>query len=130
MQVGFGAARLLAGGAAPSSASASPYYLTVWGTTGLALALIVATGRSAVLLRRPAAPASVLRRVTHTAVWCLVGAAPCVALAWFSCWMGLDDLKNWLPDTFIALSVASVAGAAVVVLRLVLALRASLGRRP
>lgn len=123
MQVGFGAARLLAGGTAPSSASASSYYLTVWGTTALALALIAATGRSALLLRRPAAPASALRRITVTAAWSLAGALPCIASAWLAHRMGLHVLMNWLPDFFIALTAATIAGAATMALRLTLALR-------
>ncbi|WP_405803674.1 serine hydrolase domain-containing protein [Streptomyces sp. NBC_01187] len=124
MQVGFGAARMLAGGSAPSGASASSYYMTVWGTTALALALILAAGRSALLLRRPATHSSPLRRTVLTSLWCLAGALPWIASALLVSRISLGEMMNWVPDTFIAVCVAATAGAATIVLRLILVIRA------
>ncbi|GAB2971995.1 hypothetical protein GCM10023080_039980 [Streptomyces pseudoechinosporeus] len=127
MQVGFGAARVLADGRTPpaDTASASSYYMIVWGVTAVAAALILAAGRSALLLRRPATPATALRRTTLTALWCLVGALPWIALAQLAGRMSLGQLMTWVPDAFIAVSVAAAAGAATIGLRLVLAIRSA-----
>ena len=122
MQVGFGAARLLAGGGAPAASSASTYHLAVWGTTVLALALSAAAVRSAFLLRRPA-PGSRLRRTAAAAAWALAGALPWTAAVPLVVQMGPGQLSNWFPDIFIALCAAALAGAATAVLRLVRALR-------
>ncbi|GAA2107836.1 hypothetical protein GCM10009780_61370 [Actinomadura alba] len=130
MEVGFGAARLLAGGGPPvGGASASGYHVTVWSVTALAMALILAAGRSALLLRRPAVPASLPRRVTVTAAWTLAGSLPWIALARLVGRMGTHRLATWVPDTFIAMCVAATAGAAVVALRLTIALRTTRSRR-
>ncbi|MFF4477429.1 serine hydrolase domain-containing protein [Streptomyces sp. NPDC001520] len=126
MQVGFGAARLLADGRAPtSSASASLYYWTIGGATTLAMALILTAGRSALLLRRPAMPSSPLRRTVLTALWCLAGALPWIALAQVADRIGLGQLMNWVPDLFISVWVAAAAGAATIVLRLIIAIRSA-----
>ncbi|MGI5171663.1 serine hydrolase domain-containing protein [Spirillospora sp. CA-253888] len=125
MQVGFGAARLLAGGRPGEAPSASGYHLAVWSTTGLAVALLVAAGRSVVLLRRRPRSASPLRRAAAAAPWVLVGALPVVALALAVLEMGLRPLTTWAPDSFTALCVAAAAGKATVVLRAVLARRAT-----
>ncbi|MEV5682756.1 serine hydrolase domain-containing protein [Streptomyces sp. NPDC052164] len=126
MQVGFGAARILAGGETPTGdGSASGYYATVWGTTALAATLILAVGRSFLLLRRPLPPASAQRRTTLTALWCLAGALPWIGLTLIVGQMGPGQLMNWVPDTFIALCVAALAGAMTIVLRLALAIRSS-----
>lgn len=130
MRVGFGAARLLAGGRAPTStACASPYYWTVFGATACAMALILTAVRSALLLRRPAATGSGPRRTILTAVWCVAGGLPCAALAWAVDRMSPEQLINWIPDIFISGCVAAAAGAATLILRLVLAIRAARVRR-
>lgn len=68
MQVGFGAARILADGRTPTnSRPAAGYHAAVWGVTALAPALIVAAGRSALLLRRPVASVVRLRRFASAA---------------------------------------------------------------
>ncbi|GAA4205390.1 hypothetical protein GCM10022252_65900 [Streptosporangium oxazolinicum] len=121
LQVGFGAVRLLAGDRAPAGTSASTYHVTIWGITALALALILAAGRSALLLRHPVTPR---RRTTVTAAWILFGVLPGIAAAWLIAELGLHPLRNWLPDVFVALCVAVAAGAVTVALRLALALRA------
>ncbi|WP_423835064.1 serine hydrolase domain-containing protein [Streptomyces manipurensis] len=114
MQVGFGAARILAGGAAPTGApSAAPYHATVWGLTALALALLAAAFRSVALLRRPAP-----RRVARTVLWCLAGALPWIALVAALALVGPRALWIWIPDAFIALSTAAAAGTATIALRL------------
>ncbi|TDC13171.1 serine hydrolase domain-containing protein [Actinomadura bangladeshensis] len=122
MRVGFGAARILAGGRPGPDPSALPYLLTVWGVTGLAAAFIVAAGRSALLLRRPTGPAS--PRLAVTVGWVLAGALPAAAVAALAV---LDDMKAalvWVPDAVIALWTASAAGTAVAALRIVRAARA------
>ncbi|MEV0696079.1 serine hydrolase domain-containing protein [Streptomyces sp. NPDC050388] len=129
MEVGFGAARILADGEAPDDQpSSSAYHTTIWGITLLAAALLLTTVRSALLLRRPAAPTSVLRRTVLTALWCLAGALPWIALWQASAQMPVDRLMTWLPDAFITVCVAAVAGTTTAVLRLVLALRSTRAR--
>lgn len=129
MQVGFGAAGILADGRTPTSnASASTYYWSVWGVTALAAVLVLTAGRSVLLLRRPAVLVTPLRRSVVAALWCVVGALPWVVLVQVGARMGLGQLRNWVPDCFIVLCVAAAAGAATVVLRLVLAIRASARR--
>lgn len=127
MRVGFGAARILAGGRAPTSNSfASPYYWTVFGATVCAMALTLTAVRSALLLRRPAVPGSWPRRTILTAMWCVAGGPPCAALAWAVDRMSPGQLINWAPDIFISVCVAAAAGAATLILRLVLAIRSAL----
>ncbi|WP_110946039.1 serine hydrolase domain-containing protein [Streptomyces avicenniae] len=129
MAVGFGAARMLAGGTAPTDgASVSPYDLAIWGTTALALAMVVAACRSALLLRRRVVPSSVLRRTTSTVLWFLAGAAPCAGLLVVIDRVGLGQMTTWLPDVTVAAGVAAVAGAVTAVLRLVLVTRAPRAR--
>ncbi|RKN38969.1 serine hydrolase domain-containing protein [Streptomyces hoynatensis] len=123
MQVGFGAARMLAGGSAPGGASASTYHVTVWGLTVLAVALTLAAGRSAWLLRRPPKPAAWPRRATVTVLWCVAGAAPCLAAVPLLGEAGLGQMMTWVPDVTIAASVAAVAGVLTALLRLLLAIR-------
>ncbi|MCQ8187204.1 serine hydrolase domain-containing protein [Streptomyces rugosispiralis] len=126
MQVGFGAARILGGGRAPTSTTfASPYYWAVFGATACAMALVLATVRSALLLRRPVTPGSGPPRTLLTAVWCVVGGLPCAALAWAVDRMSPGQLINWLPDIFISVCAAAAAGAATLILRLALAIRAT-----
>lgn len=124
MQIGFDAARILAEERTPAAAggSVSGYAMAVWGATALAAALILAAGRSVRLLLRPPAATSPLRRTTSTVLWCLAGALPGIALALSVdlLGMGLGQLMAWVPDVFLAVCVAAVAGAATVVLRLVL----------
>ncbi|TDC57233.1 class A beta-lactamase-related serine hydrolase [Actinomadura sp. KC345] len=117
MQAGFGAAALLAGGTPGDGPSASGYLLAVWGTTALALAFLLAAGRSALLLRRPA-PAGRPSRVV-TAAWSLTGALPVAAWVVLTTWMGMDVLTTWTPDVLIAASAAAAAGAATTLCRLV-----------
>ncbi|MBB5430861.1 hypothetical protein HDA36_000945 [Nocardiopsis composta] len=122
MQAGFGAARILAGGSAPADApSQAGYHAAVWGRTALAAALALAAGRSALLLRRPARPASRPRRAAGTALHLLAGALPCAALA--AAVMGPGPMAAWIPDTAIALYAAAAAGAALIVLSAARALR-------
>lgn len=129
MQVGFGAARLLAGGTPGDAPSASTYLLTVWGTTAVATALILAAGHSALLLRRPAVPATPRRRIAVTVAWTLAGALPMAAMAALVGRVGLDQPKTWAPDVFIAACVAAAAGAVTVGLRIALAVRAKPAHR-
>ncbi|MFI7274758.1 serine hydrolase domain-containing protein [Streptomyces sp. NPDC049879] len=129
LQVAFGAARILAGGEAPADApSASFYRAAVWGSTVLALALLLAAVRSALLLRRPA-PSTLPRRVTLTFLWCLAGALPWGIAVPLLSRMSRDQLMTWVPDVTLALWAAVLAGAATAVLRLVLAFRAPPLRR-
>ncbi|MFR9726401.1 hypothetical protein ACL02R_24030 [Streptomyces sp. MS19] len=108
-------------GAAPADApSASFYRAAVWGSAVLALALLLAAVRSALLLRRPA-PATLPRRNTLTFLWCLAGALPWGIAVPFLSRMSRDQLMTWVPDVTLALWSA--------VLRLVLAFRAPLLRR-
>lgn len=119
MQAGFGATRILAGGRPADAPSASVHHLTVWGLTALALALLVAAGRSAFLLRRPAATRG--RLVAVTSAWVIVGALPAAAMATQAGM--LRPALTWVPDAFVALCAAAVGGAATAALRLALAIR-------
>ncbi|TDC93056.1 serine hydrolase domain-containing protein [Actinomadura sp. 7K507] len=121
MQAGFGAALLLAGGEPAAAPSASVHHLTVWGLTALAAVLLLAAGRSALLLRRPAVPATRRRLVTVTSAWVAIGALPGVAAMTQS--GQIRPLMIWVPDAFAAVCAAAVAGAATALLRLVLAVR-------
>ncbi|GLF99133.1 serine hydrolase domain-containing protein [Streptomyces yaizuensis] len=122
MQTGFGAARILTGGDPGPVPGTTVHHLTVWGTTGLALALLLAAGRSVLLLRRPAT-ARGWRRTVPAVLWCLVGAGPGVALALIARTFPLGQLTTWVPDAAAALWVAAAAGAVTAGLRLALALR-------
>ncbi|TRV75191.1 beta-lactamase family protein [Streptomyces sp. 130] len=128
MEVGFGAARILAGGATPTDApSAATYHATVWGVTALALALLAGAFHAARLLRRRPVP----RRVVPTVLWCLAGALPGIAMAAALALIGPNALWVWIPDVFIALCTATAAGAATIALRLAAACRSRGGaRRP
>lgn len=124
-QVGFGAARILAGGAAPiDDPSTLLYGVTVWGVTALALLLLVAVARSALLMRR-AAPVSLGRRIVGTSAWVLFGALPGTLLAMVMKFTGAGRAVAWVPDAFIALCVAAGAGVLVIALRVALAIRRS-----
>lgn len=126
MQVGFGAARILAGGQVPTdSPSTWLYDVTVWGVTGLAIALLVAVVRSVLLLRRSVVRVPLVRRIVWTSAWVLIGALPGTLLAMVMKFMGAGQALMWVPDAFIALCVAAGAGVAVIVLRLVLVWRRS-----
>ncbi|MFI8520981.1 serine hydrolase domain-containing protein [Streptomyces sp. NPDC085481] len=115
MQVGFGAARILAGGAAPADApSAATYHATVWSFTALALVLLAETFHSLRLLRRRPAH----RRIVPTVLWCLAGALPWIVMAAALALIGPRALWTWTPDAFITLCAASAAGTAVITLRL------------
>ncbi|GAA2636489.1 serine hydrolase domain-containing protein [Actinomadura fulvescens] len=128
MHTGFGAAKLLAGGTPSKAPSASTYYLTVWGITALALGLILATGRSALLLRRRPAASSLRRRIA-TAAWTLAGALPLLIAVPAMSQMSPGQMMNWVPDAFAALCVAVAAGLATITLRVTLALRTTRNRR-
>ncbi|MBC9715172.1 beta-lactamase family protein [Streptomyces sp. TRM66268-LWL] len=124
MQVGFGAARILAGGEAPGDDPSTLLYdVTVWGVTALALLLLAAAVRSALLVRRPAAPVSLPRLIAGTSAWVLVGALPVTLLAMIMKFMGASQALAWVPDAFTALCVASGAGVLVIALRIALAVR-------
>ncbi|MGV9775069.1 serine hydrolase domain-containing protein [Streptosporangium sp. NPDC003464] len=124
MHVGFGAARLLAGQRPGDAPSATVYHLALATSTALAVALILAAGRSALLLRRPAAkPVSRLRRVTTTSAWMAAGLLPCAVVAAMAAQVGIGQMRTWLPDVSAALCVAALAGAALILLRLTLARR-------
>jgi len=126
MEIGFGAARILADGRAPEGgASPSLYHWAVWGTTVPAAALVLAAGRSALLLRRPAAAS---RRTVSTVLWCLAGGAPLIALALVADRMGPGQLANWVPDVAVSLWTAVAAGAVTALLRIALAARGARGR--
>ncbi|QKW36819.1 beta-lactamase family protein [Actinomadura sp. NAK00032] len=127
MHIGFGAARMLAGGRPGPAPSAAPYYLAVGTATALAAALILAAGRSAWLLRRPASTATGLRGTAATGAWILAGALPWIAAVPLMR-MGLRQVWTWVPDATAALGAAATAGAATAVLRLVLALRSRRSR--
>ncbi|MEU7730815.1 serine hydrolase domain-containing protein [Streptomyces sp. NPDC040724] len=118
MQVGFGAAGILAGGAAADAPSAATYYVTVWGLTAAAVVLVAEALHSVRLLRRGAAR----RRVVPTVLWCLVGAVPPSVLAAALTFVGPAALWIWTPDVYAALCGSAAAGAAVIVLRLAAAL--------
>ncbi|MFD0366391.1 serine hydrolase domain-containing protein [Streptomyces sp. NPDC059071] len=116
MQVGFGAARILAGGTAPADVpSAVAYHATIWGLTVLALGLLLAVVRSIRLLRRPAP-----LRTAPTVLWCLAGTLPAVLLTTALALIGPRALWAWTPDAFVTLCAATAAGAAVITLRLAL----------
>lgn len=119
MQVGFGAARILAGGEPGGMPSATVHHATVWGTTALALALLLATARSIAVVRRPRPS----RRVAATAAWCLAGLAPALLLAGVLTLMDLRRLWAWVPDATIVLCVAVAAGVATAILCTVRAVR-------
>lgn len=122
MQVGFVAARLLAGGRPADAPPATGHHLTVWGLTALAVALLLAAGRSAFLLRRPATATARGRLVAATAGWVAVGALPAAAMA-AQAGM-LRPMLIWVPDAFAAACAAAVGGVATAALRLLLAVRA------
>lgn len=127
MEVGFGAARILADGRTPEDgASPSLYHWAVWGTTVPAAALVLAAGRSALLLRRRPAPAP--RRTVSTVLWCLAGGAPLIALAPVADRMGPGQLADWVPDVAVSLWTAVAAGAVTALLRIALAVRGARGR--
>ncbi|MFF8837519.1 serine hydrolase domain-containing protein [Streptomyces sp. NPDC015130] len=113
MEVGFGAARILAGGTAGEAPSATAYYATVWGLTALALALLTESLHSFHLLRRGGS-----RRIAPAVLWCLVGAAPTAALAAALAFVGPRTLWTWTPDASTAVCAAAVAGTAVIALRI------------
>ncbi|MFD8011712.1 serine hydrolase domain-containing protein [Streptomyces sp. NPDC058955] len=121
MDVGFGAARILAGGTAPEPSSATTYYATVWGLTAPALVLLAEALHSLRLLRRGGS-----RRIAPTVLWCLAGAAPPAVLVAALVLVGSGALWTWTPDAFTAVCAASVA-AAVIALRLGAAVRAGRG---
>ncbi|MGI5206543.1 serine hydrolase domain-containing protein [Spirillospora sp. CA-108201] len=121
MQVGFGAARTLAGGEPGGAPSASGYLLAVWGLTAAAIALVVAAGRSVLLLRRPA---SAPPRIAATAAWTVTGASPLLALVALGGMGQLRPLLTWVPDVFLAGCAAACAGAVLAALRLAFAVRA------
>lgn len=125
MEVGFGAARLLAGAPpAARSASAARYHATVWGLTALALAMMLAAVRSALLLRRPAGPVALPRRVAAAAAWYALGALPWIGLLALAAQVPLRQVWTWVPDAFLSLATAAAAGAVIIVLRLAQAARA------
>jgi CubicO group peptidase (beta-lactamase class C family) len=124
MEVGFGAARLLAGATAPDGrASAAPYLIAVWGVTGVAVALALAVARTVLLLRRPHPAVSPPRRVAATVGWWGVGLLPGIGLLVLGGRVPLRQVWTWTPDVFLALCAAAAAGAVLVVLRLVAAVR-------
>ncbi|MER6444018.1 serine hydrolase domain-containing protein [Streptomyces venezuelae] len=115
MQVGFGAARILAGGTAPTVApSAAPYHAAVWGLTALAVTLLLGTGHAVRLLRRRPVP----RRVAPTVLWCLAGIVPGILLVAALVLIGPRALWIWMPDAFVTLCTAAAAGTATITLRL------------
>ncbi|MFI8514074.1 serine hydrolase domain-containing protein [Streptomyces sp. NPDC085460] len=114
MDVGFRAARLLAGGTATEPPSAAAYHATVWGVTALALVLLAEAVHSFRLPRRGGAR----RSRVPTVLWCLAGAVPPAALGGALALMGPGALWTWTPDSFTALCAASAAGVAVIALRL------------
>ncbi|GAB3206995.1 hypothetical protein GCM10027294_11820 [Marinactinospora endophytica] len=131
MEVGFGAARILAGGGAPADApSASAHHAAVWGTTALAVAMVLAALRSALLLRRPAAPLPLRRRLTSTVAWCVAGVLPWAAPALTTGLMGPGRLATWVPDLAVSVGAAVAAGTATALLRIALAVRDARAARP
>ncbi|MBE1531261.1 serine hydrolase domain-containing protein [Actinomadura algeriensis] len=119
MAVGFGAARVLAGGEPGDVPSAATHHAAVWGVTALAAGLLLATGRSIAVLRRPAGR----RRVAATVGWCLAGAVPLLIAAAVLTLIDARRLMAWVPDATVALGVAVAAGAATIALRLARSLR-------
>ncbi|QNS08403.1 serine hydrolase domain-containing protein [Streptomyces xanthii] len=120
MDVGFGAARILAGGDAPAGPPSTWLYdVTIWGTTALAVLMLLTAAHSArVLIRRPTRPTSQARDFATTALWVMAGAVPGTLLAILANLLGADQARIWFPDVFIAACVAAGAGAALVALRL------------
>ncbi len=114
MEVGFGAARILAGAAAADAPAATPYYATVGALTALAVLLLAGSAHAYRLLVRPAARRP---RTASALLWSLVGVTPVVALVAALASMGAGPLWTWTPDAFMALCVAAVAGVAVTALR-------------
>lgn len=124
MQVGFGAARILAGAEPPEEAGAAVHHAVVWGTTALAVLMLAAAVRSAVLVvRPPALPPR--RRVVPAVLWAVAGALPGAGLAAVVGVTGARLPMVWVPDAWAAMVAAASAGALVVVLRGVLAFRRS-----
>ncbi|MFE9042543.1 serine hydrolase domain-containing protein [Streptomyces sp. NPDC007818] len=113
MDVGFRAARLLAGGTAADAPSAATYYATVWGLTAVALVLLAEAIHSFRVLRR----GGVRHRIAPTVLWCLAGAAPVAVLVAALALIGQGALWTWAPDSFMALCAAAAAGVAVIALR-------------
>ncbi|MEU5980014.1 serine hydrolase domain-containing protein [Streptomyces sp. NPDC047315] len=135
MEVGFGAARMLAGAPRPDgSPSATVHHLTVWTTTALAVLLLAATTRSLLLLRRPAHGPGRGPARRHgwlpTALWCLLAALPLVALWLLARAMPLGQAWTWVPDATVALYVAAAAGVALLVVRGWLTFRSRRGGHP
>ncbi|MDF4248801.1 serine hydrolase domain-containing protein [Streptomyces sp. WMMB303] len=130
MQVGFGAARILADGREPTDdPAASLYYWAVWSSTALAALLLLSTGRAALLVKRgPLEPASRKGVLARTAGWCAVGAVPLLLLVPLAHYGDVLGLLRWIPDAVTALCVAAVAGGTTIVLRLAHAIRSM--RRP
>lgn len=114
MQVGFDAARILAGGTAADAPSAAAYYATVWGLTALTLVLLAEAVHAFRLLRRGGARP----RIVPTVLWCLAGAGPLAVLSAALAFVGFGALWTWTPDAFTALCAAAAAGSAVIALRL------------
>ncbi|MGP3991983.1 serine hydrolase domain-containing protein [Streptomyces sp. 3N207] len=129
MEVGFGAARILAGGEPAEAASAFIYHTAVWTTTGSALVLLAAVIRSVILLRRKRVYASWTRLAVVTTAWCAAGALPGIALLALARSMSARQLLNWVPDSVLALCAAATAGALTVFVRIALALRDIVRRR-
>ncbi|MCX4986578.1 serine hydrolase [Streptomyces sp. NBC_00572] len=114
MEVGFGAARILAGSDTPTDApSAAAYSITIWGLTALTLGLLLETFHSIRLLRRPTA-----FRILPTVLWCLAGTLPAIALTTALTLIGPRALWIWTPDVFATLCGATVAGVSLTALRL------------
>ncbi|MFI2224821.1 serine hydrolase domain-containing protein [Streptomyces fradiae] len=114
MQAGFGAARILAGGAPDGASSTGVYHATVWGLTALAVVLLAETVHSFRLLRREGPR----RRTVPTVLWCLAGAGPLAVLVAALAFVGSGALWTWTPDAFTALCAAAAAGSIVITLRL------------
>ncbi|MEU8773424.1 serine hydrolase domain-containing protein [Streptomyces sp. NPDC048606] len=124
MDVGFGAARVLAGGTPGEPPSAAGYHATVWGLTAVALVLLAEALHALRLLRRGGS-----RRVAPAVLWSLAGAAPPAVLVAALAFVGPGALWTWTPDAYTTLCVATVAGTAVIALRLG-GVRATRRRRP
>ncbi|OLT13693.1 hypothetical protein BJF79_19975 [Actinomadura sp. CNU-125] len=115
MKIGFGAARVLAGAEADDAPFATVHHATVWGTTALALALVLTTARSIAVVRRPRSS----RRVRAIAAWSLAGLVPWLLLAGVLTVLDARRLWAWVPDATIALFTAVLAGTATAILRAV-----------
>jgi hypothetical protein len=123
MQVGFGAVRLLTGRQPPEPASDTSYLLVIWTTSAIALSFLLAAAYTASRLRRPMARRSPRRRIVASTLSGLTGLAPGVVLALVAARTGLRPMVTWLPDVFVAASVASAAGILTAGLRLAAELR-------